>query len=68
MKNVTDFPKTVESGVDPHLYIHVHKFVHILLMYSRVKQSSRHVCGKENTKNSAWPDSTLRKASNKIDK
>ena len=53
MKNVTDFPKTVESGVDPHLYIHVHKFVRILLMYSKVKQSSQHVCGKDNTKNSA---------------
>ena len=53
MKNVTDFPKTEESGVDPHLYIHVRKFVRILLMYSKVKQSSQHVCGKDNTKNSA---------------
>ena len=68
MKNVTDFPKTVESGVDPHLYIHVRKFVRILLMYSKVKQSSQHVCGKDNTKNSAWPDSISRKASKKIDK
>ena len=53
MKNVTDFRKTVESSVDPHLYIHVRKFVRILLMYRKVKQSSQHVCGKDNTKNSA---------------
>ena len=68
MKNVTDFRKTVESSVDPHLYIHVRKFVRILLMYRKVKQSSQHVCGKDNTKNSAWPDSISRKASKKIDK
>ena len=44
------------------------KFPLVLSMYGMVKQSSQHVHGKENTKNSACPDLPSRKASKKQDR
>ena len=35
-----------------------HMFSQELSIYSKLKQSSRHVCGKENTKDSPWPEET----------